>query len=145
MVKKSSISESIKFRVTEETGRRLKALAAAKGWSMSEVLRKMIDEYISLAEFANLRSDIQKYVADAVEEKLRPVENRIAKINAKTAHAAAISLYVSAELLSLHHQDVAEIFRRARQKAITFVRIDIPTSDEIVALADEAGGEEEES
>lgn len=130
---KKRINRTIKFRVTIEAEGRLKTAAIERGLSLSEMLRQVVDEHLAAKELGDQKSYIQKFVADAVEEKLKPVENRIAKINAKTATAAAMSMYVGAELLGLNHKDVALIFRRARQKAIEFIRMGIPTTDQLIA------------
>ncbi|NLN52928.1 MAG: hypothetical protein GX150_01320 [Firmicutes bacterium] len=113
----------LRFRVTSEMAQLVKAAAQKKGRSVPDYLRQVLRENIATNELADQKSALQSYVADAVEEKLKPVENRLAKITAKTAHASAISIFLQAQAMAdLGKSDVVDIFKIAREKGLAFVR-----------------------
>ncbi len=133
----------IRFRVTREMEQLVKAAAKKKGRSLPDYLRQVLREYIATDELTDTKAVIQSFVANAVEEKLRPVENRLAKISAKTAHASAISIFLQAQAMAdLGKSDVVEIFQIARQKGLTFVRDKgVPTTGMIEEVLEEMGGD----
>ena len=132
---KRRFDKEIRFRVTKEMELEVKAAAKREGKSTPEFLRKMVNSYIITTNFYDIKSHVQSYVASAVEEKLKPVENRLAKINAKTAHATAISIFLLAQTLAdLGKRDVVEVFKIARRKGIEFVRTSVPNTAELEEL-----------
>lgn len=141
--------EEIRFRVTKEQKREILTAAKARDKTVSDFSRQALRDYLAVDEMEDLKDTIQSYVANAVEEKLKPVENRLAKINAKTAHATAISIFLLAQTLAdLGKRDVVEVFKIARRKGIEFVRTSVPNTAELeeltqlAAKAKEVGGEE---
>jgi len=141
---KQNFDKEIRFRITKELEQKVKAAAKAKDKPVSDYLRQVLREYLAVDEMENRKDAIQSYVAKAVEEKLKPVENRLAKINAKTAHAAAISMYLEAAMLQdLGRRDVAEAFNIARNKALAFVREEIPNTAQLANWAKNAAGEKD--
>ncbi len=136
--------KEIKFRATKEQTKKIQAAAKAKGMNVSDFLRHALREYLAIDEMKGKRDAIQSFVANAVEEKLRPVENRLAKITAKTAHATAISIFLQAQAMAdLGKSDVVEIFQIARKKGLTFVRDKgIPTTGMIEEELEEIEGEQ---
>lgn len=115
--------EEIKFRVTKEQKQQILRAANAKEKAVSDFLRQALSEYLSVDEMESRKDAIQSYVANAVEEKLKPVENRLAKITAKTAHASAISIFLQAQAMAdMGKSDVVQVFKVAREKGLAFVR-----------------------
>ncbi len=137
-VNKSNYPHTIYIPITEEMHKAIKKMAKLKGIPKTTLIRKTISSYLKLEDEENSMDLIQKMVADAVEEKLKPVENRLAKITAKTAMAAVMTMYVEAALLGRHEKDVVNIFREARQKAIAFVQSGIPNTGQLENLAKNA-------
>ena len=129
----------IRFRVTSEMEQLVKAAAKKKGRSVPDYLRQVLREYIATNELTDTKAAIQSFVAEAVEEKLKPVENRLAKITAKTAHASAISIFLQAQAMAdLGKSDVVQVFKVAREKGLAFVRErGIPNTRDMEEIIDE--------
>ncbi|MCR3922018.1 MAG: hypothetical protein NUK65_05805 [Firmicutes bacterium] len=116
-------TEEVNFRVTKDQKQQILAAAKAKDKAVSDFLRQALREYLAVEEMEGRKAIVQKYVAEAVEEKLKPVENRLAKITAKTAHASAISIFLQAQAMAdLGKSDVVHVFKLAREKGLAFVR-----------------------
>ena len=117
------LCEEIKFRVTKEQKQQILTAAKARDKAVSDFLRQALRDYLAVDEMESRKDTIQSYVANAVEEKLKPVENRLAKITAKTAHASAISIFLQAQAMAdLGKSDVVQVFKVAREKGLAFVR-----------------------
>lgn len=117
------LCEEIKFRVTKEQKQQILTAAKARDKAISDFLRQALRDYLAVDEMESRKDAIQSYVANAVEEKLKPVENRLAKIAAKTAHASAISIFLQAQAMAdLGKSDVVHVFKVAREKGLAFVR-----------------------
>lgn len=128
---KRNFRKEIRVMVDDGLAEEVKMVAGAKGKTVSEFVREALVQYTDLVYMQKMGSRIQAFVANAVEEKLKPVENRLAKITAKTAMAAVMTMYVEAALLGRHEKDVVNIFREARQKAIAFVQSGIPNTGQL--------------
>jgi predicted transcriptional regulator len=118
--------------ISKEMDQLLSSVADARGIPKSVLVREILRDYLKLKGAENSQDIIQKFVSEAVREQLKPVEERLAKINAKTAYAAAISLYVCIQaIFDLGKRDVAEAFRNARKKAVELVKERIPHTGDL--------------
>lgn len=143
MAKNRTFDREIRFRVTKELEDQIKAAAFNDGKTMPEFLRNSIQEYLVTNSLSGTKAIIGSYISAAIAEKLKPVEERLAKITAKTAMATVMSMYVEAELLAQHNKDVVEIFKQARQKAIAFVQAGIPTTGQLENMARNIGDQDD--
>ena len=111
------------IRVDENLGEKVTLAAAKEEKSVSEYLRKIIEAHITAANLEENKGEIYNYVSKAVHDQLESVEERLAKICAKTAHAAAISMFMNLQVIfDLEKKDAMEIWKIARGKGLAFVR-----------------------
>lgn len=113
----------MRIRLDVELEKQITALAERRGESKAELCRKLLRKAVQ-QELANEGIDeIYMAVRQAMQDVLKPVEERLAKINAKTAIAAATSMYTNAEVLGNMGKDVRAIHERSRKKAVAFVQL----------------------
>ena len=113
----------IRIRVGESLERDLKALAERRGESMAECTRRLLRQGV-MQESANEALDpVLAAVRQAMRDVLKQVEDRLAKINAKAAIAAATAMYTNIEVVGQFGKvDVRTLHEAARKKAVAFVK-----------------------
>lgn len=117
-----NFNELLKFKVRRDVKEKIKVAAAKEEKSVSEYLRKIIEAHITAGNLEENKGEIYNYVSKAVHDQLEPVEERLAKICAKTAHAAAISMFMNLQVIfDLEKRDAMEIWKIARGKGLAFV------------------------
>lgn len=58
-----------------------------------------------------------------IRDELKPVENSMAKISAKSAVAAATTMYLNVQTIQdMGKNDAVEIYEKARSKAVYYIR-----------------------
>jgi hypothetical protein len=132
LAKSKKFPISLHVYISEEIDQILSSVAGARGIPKSVLVREILRDHLKLEGAVNSQDIIQKFVSEAVREQLKPVEERLAKINAKTAYAAAISLYICIQaIFDMGKRDAAEAFRDARKKAVELVKERIPHTGDL--------------
>lgn len=111
------------LRLDAELEKMISLLVVAKGEAKAELMRRLLRK-AAAEELANELNDyVLPQIREAVRSALTPVEERLAKINAKTSIAAATTMYTNVEVLGHLGQDVRRIHENARKKAVAFLRL----------------------
>lgn len=113
----------VHVRVDEDTKENINSLAASRGITQAEAVRQVFREYFS-SDFATKSLDvITTIVRSVIRSELKPVENRMAKISAKSAIAGATSMFLNIQTLDdLGKHDSVEMYQKARKKAVAYVK-----------------------
>lgn len=115
-------TEIVRFRIDEETAREIEAIAVRRGETKAEAIRYLLRKAIALENAEEGADELLLTVRKAMGEVLKPVEERLAKINAKTAIAAATALFANLEVFGQFGKDARALHEAARKKAVAFVR-----------------------
>lgn len=128
-----NLNNPVPLRLDEETDIMITALAEKRKESKQEVMRSILRRGAQaelIEEFA--ADEMLHLVRKAIVETTKPIEERLAKINAKSAISSATAMYMNLETLGsigkLSVQDLTELYKRAREKAVGFVKT--PTNDD---------------
>jgi len=113
----------INVQLPEDAYRALVNLASRRDESISAVARKMLIESIT-NEAANDGIDkVTEAVRKAMRDVLRPTEDRLAKLMAKAAVAAATAMYMNVQTIAdLGKHNAVEIYNEARVKAVAYLK-----------------------
>ena len=113
----------IHLRLDDELEKKLKALAASRGEPMAVVIRNLLNEALSAESAVTSLNVIVSAVRNVIRRELKPLEERLAKINAKTSIAAATAMYMLVQVLDdLGVRNTVEIYEKARAKAVAFLK-----------------------
>ncbi|HHW56776.1 MAG TPA: hypothetical protein GXX15_03695 [Clostridia bacterium] len=98
-------------------------LASRRDEAISAVARKMLIDSIT-NEAANDGIDkVTEAVRKAMRDVLRPTEDRLAKLMAKAAVAAATAMYMNVQTIAdLGKHNAVEIYNEARVKAAAYLK-----------------------
>lgn len=98
-------------------------LASRRSEPISAVARSMLTESIT-TEAANDGIDkVTEAVRKAMRDVLRPTEDRLAKLMAKAAVAAATAMYMNVQTIAdLGKHNAVEIYNEARVKAVAYLK-----------------------
>lgn len=98
-------------------------LAAQRKESISSVARRLLTQALAEESAANGRDVICSAVRSSMREVLKPVEDRLAKLSAKAAMAAATSMFLNVQCIAdLGKNNAVEMYNNARGKAATYLR-----------------------
>lgn len=113
----------IHLRFDDDLEKKLKAVAASRGEPMAVVVRSLLNDVLSAESAVTSLDVIVSAVRNAIRKELKPLEERLAKINAKTSISSATSMYMLVQVLSdLGVRNAVEIYEKARVKAVAFVK-----------------------
>lgn len=117
------ILKKIYVCLPEDIYEALVGLASRRKESISAIARKMLTESIAV-EAANDGIDkVTEAVRKAMRDVLRPTEDRLAKLMAKTAVAAATAMYMNVQTIAdLGKHNAVEIYNEARVKAVAYLK-----------------------
>jgi predicted DNA-binding protein len=120
----------IHLRIDDELERKLKALAAGRGEPMAVVIRNLLNDSLSAESAVTSLNVIVSAVRNVIRKELKPLEERLAKINAKTSIASATSMYLLVQVLDdLGVRNAVDIYEKARIKAIAFLKEPVKERD----------------
>jgi len=113
----------INVQLPEDVYQALVNLASRRDESISAVARRMLTESIT-TEAANDGIDkVTEAVRKAMRDVLRPTEDRLAKLMAKAAVAAATAMYMNVQTIAdLGKHNAVEIYNEARVKAAAYLK-----------------------
>lgn len=94
------------------------------GKNFSQVVRELCRDGLTHKNAIAGIDIIQSSLRSVTKDVMKPIEERLAKIEAKTAIAAATSMYLNLEAVShiVGQEDAIEFYNNARKKAVNYVR-----------------------
>lgn len=116
------LTNPIRIRLDVELDQKLSALATKRGESKSELCRRLLRQAVEQETMEEVKDPILLAVRQAVQETLKPVEERLAKINAKTAIAAATGMYMDMQVYNEFGKDSRALYEAARKQAVTYLK-----------------------
>ncbi|WKV09442.2 hypothetical protein Q2T46_03000 [Thermoanaerobacterium sp. CMT5567-10] len=113
----------VNVQLPEDVYQALVNLASRRDESISAVARKMLSEAV-LIEAANDGIDkVTEAVRKAMRDVLKPTEDRLAKLMAKSAVAAATAMYMNVQTIAdLGKHNAIELYNEARVKAVAYLK-----------------------
>lgn len=112
-----------RIRVDKDVEEYVSSEAARRKESKAEVYRRLLRQAVEREKAENALDPVLTAVRQAMKDVIKPVEERLAKINAKTAVASATAMYTNIEVLGQMGKDVRGINETARKKAVAFVKM----------------------
>ena len=91
----------LSIRVDEEVYKQIEALAATKKIAPSMLVRNLLGKGLDAQILANQQELIKGLVRVGVDQAIKPIENRLASMMAKSAMASYTSTYMN--MMVLHH------------------------------------------
>ncbi|UFJ41345.1 hypothetical protein LOK74_02060 [Brevibacillus humidisoli] len=112
----------LRFVVTEDIYEILKKIADRRGETMAEVARKIIVRSVSEEAAKDGMDYVAATLRDCLRDSLKPLEDRLAKINAKVAVTSGTSMYMSMQVIEEAGYDSQDIYTKARKKAVALLQ-----------------------
>lgn len=113
----------MRIRLDEELDMQLSALAVRRGESKAELCRRLLRHAVAQETAKDAIDPVMLAVRQAVADVIKPVEERLAKINAKTAIAAATGMYMDMQVYKEFGKDARALYEAARKQAVAFVKM----------------------
>lgn len=121
--KTSDVKEEwIRFRVDPGMKKDWLALCTRRGETEAELGRKIVAKTIAQGQIEGGLDEIINIFRTSLKDVLDPHTERLAKLNAKTAIAAATSMYMNTQVVANAGQDAKTIYEESRKKAVKFVQ-----------------------
>ncbi|MCP1312100.1 ribbon-helix-helix domain-containing protein [Paenibacillus tyrfis] len=112
----------MRIRLEKDLDDQLSALAIRRGESKAELCRRLLRQAVAQETAKDGIDPILVAVRQAMADVLKPAEERLAKINAKTAIAAATGMYMNMQVYEEFGKDSKALYEAARKKAVAFVK-----------------------
>lgn len=113
----------ISVRLPEDTYDALLALASRRQEAISAVARRLLIDSIASEAAADGKDVITDAVRRSMRDVLRPFEDRLAKLSAKAAVAAATAMFLNTQCIAdLGKNNAVELYQTARKKAVAYLR-----------------------
>jgi len=121
---KKTLGNPIPLRLDKSTENMIEAIAKQRGESNQEVMRRILAKGAADELLLTFGADrLLELVRNAVHDELKPAEERMAKLSAKSAIAAATAMYTNIEVLGqLGRSDIRTVYEKARSKAVSYVK-----------------------
>ena len=105
----------------------IEAIANKNGESVSEVVRKLIDQALSERVVEQNTDLMTKIIRQQLEATLKPHVERICAISSKGGHMAAASAFLNTQaLMDLvpveRKKDARQMYENARKKAVAYMK-----------------------
>lgn len=105
----------------------IEAIANKSGESVSEVVRKLIDQALSERVVEENTDLMAKIIRQQLEVVLKPHIERLAAISSKTGHMAAASAFLNTQALmdlvpAERRKDAKQMYENARKKAVVYMK-----------------------
>jgi len=113
----------INIRVDEELDAMITALAVRRGETKAEVCRRLLRRAAEEEYAEDSLDPVLIAVRKAMADTLKPVEERLAKINAKSAIAAATAMYMALQVYHEMGKDGRALYEEAWKRAVAFVKM----------------------
>jgi len=119
--------KEVHLRINDTVFDSVKNIADKKGESVSEILRQLISDGLTL-EIGNQNKDmLALIVREELKAVLKPSVERLAKISAKSGNMAATAAFLNVQALmdlvpKERQRNVREMYESARKKAVAYMR-----------------------
>lgn len=115
-------SEYLKIRIDSELKQALLALATRRGESLADVCRRALRDATEKGVLSDGEDAITRIVRNTMRDVLVPVEERLAKINAKVAITSGTAMFMNQQVLHDAGYDAQEVYTKARKKAVALLQ-----------------------
>lgn len=122
MAKGGKLTGLIQFRVDEDLERAINALAVRRGEDKADLCRRIMRDAISREALEDGVDEVAKIIRYTMRDVLKPFEERLAKINAKSAIASGTSMWMSMQVLEEAGYDSHDIYNKARKKSVALLQ-----------------------
>lgn len=119
--------QQVHLRVDDNTYSKIKIIANKSGNSVSDVVRKLINDGLTL-QVGNENKDIlASIVREELQAVLKPNIERLAAIESKSGHMAATAAFLNVQALmdlvpKERQKNVRAMYESARKKAVAYMR-----------------------
>lgn len=115
--------KEIHFRIDEKTDRKLKSLSKERGEPVAVIVRRIIGEALAAEAAVSALDIVRSATREVIRNEIKPLENRLAKLNAKTGMASATAMFMLVQTLDdLGKHDCVDIYEKARKKAYAYLK-----------------------
>ncbi|AEM79762.1 hypothetical protein [Thermoanaerobacter wiegelii] len=109
--------------LSEDTYEVLNNLSSRRKESISLIARKILEKGLTEESAKDGMDAVTEAVRKAMRDVLRPTEDRLAKLMAKAAVAAATAMYMNVQTIAdLGKHNAVEIYNEARVKAVAYLK-----------------------
>ncbi|KKC28810.1 hypothetical protein CDSM653_02196 [Caldanaerobacter subterraneus subsp. pacificus DSM 12653] len=109
--------------LSEDTYEVLNNMSSRRKESMSLIARKILEKGLKEESAQDGIDAVTEAVRKAMRDVLRPTEDRLAKLMAKAAVAAATAMYMNVQTIAdLGKHNAVEIYNEARVKAAAYLK-----------------------
>jgi len=115
--------KKITVKVSDEIYSLLLDLSARRQETVSSIVRKILEKGLTQEAAESGIDAVTEAVRKAMRDVLRPTEDRLAKLMAKAAVAAATAMYMNVQTIAdLGKHNAVEIYNEARVKAAAYLK-----------------------
>lgn len=115
--------KEIHLRLDEETERKLKSLSKERGEPVAVIVRRYISEGLAVEAAVSSLDIIRSATREVIRNEIKPLENRLAKLNVKTGMSSATAMFMLVQTLDdLGKHDSVGIYEKARKKAYAYIK-----------------------
>lgn len=123
MSRSKTFPARLNIPITELMSKEIKAIALVEDKDVSVLVRSVLNEFIQCYHAERGIDAITGTIRRVIRDELKPVENRMAKLSAKGAVAAATSMYLNVQTIQdMGKNDAVELYDKARSKAVYYIR-----------------------
>lgn len=90
--------------------------------SVADLCGEVMKEVVDKGTAEDSMDTVEKMITRAVKNAMKPAKERLTRLNAKTAVAAATSMYMNTQVIANEGKDAAPIYTEARKKAVNYLR-----------------------
>lgn len=128
------LNRPISIRIDDELDNMISAVAVRRGEKKADVIRRLLQKGVEEDYAQDSIDPVALAVRKAMTDVLKPVEERMAKINAKAAIASATAMYMAMQIYFEMGKDARALYEEARKRAVAFVKL---PHDELTGDKDE--------
>jgi predicted DNA-binding protein len=115
--------KAVTIRFKKDTYEKLQILSQQRGEPVAVVVRRMVEEFVANEMAVAAVDVVATMLRKTIRSELKLTEDRLAKLAAKAATAAATSMYLNTQALrDLGKHDALELYQAARKKAVAYLR-----------------------
>jgi len=115
--------KKITVKVSDEIYSLLLDLSARRQETVSSIVRKILEKGLTQEAAESGIDAVTEAVRKAMRDILKPAEDRLAKLSAKTAVAAATAMYLNVQTIAdMGKNDAVELYQEAREKAVAYLK-----------------------
>lgn len=116
-------NKNIRIWIDDELDRNLKSLSKERGEHVAVIVRRIISEALAGEAAVSYLDIIRSAIREVIRKEIKPLENRLANINAKTGMSSSTAMFMLVQTLEdLGKHDSVEIYEKARKKAYAYLK-----------------------